>query len=71
MKYDKSLFASETEEETDEIAKIVYSESDTENEDGKESEESNVNEGYECRKRKIELTGNLITESDITNSDKE
>ena len=45
MKYDKSLFATATEEETEETAKIIYSESDTESEDNEDIEESNVNEG--------------------------
>ena len=52
MTYDKSLLVSETEEDTEEIPELEYSESETENEESNKGEESNEDEGYECKKRK-------------------
>ena len=59
LAYNKCIFVSDTEEETEESTEVEYSESETESEESKEDEESNVDGGNECKKRKREWTGNL------------
>ena len=54
MTFDKSIFVSETEDNTKESTAVEYSESKTESEESNEDEESNVDGVNECRKRKRE-----------------